>query len=155
MTSAIAVIVAISVTCALAWAYFTAQRLNRLHIRTDAAFAQLMSTLDRRDSLIAALEPELKAHAVTSLSIPGNPEKLEERARADALMTQQLRGRQLAPEIIDAAARVDLAVRFYNDAVTSTRALRTRPLVRYLHLGGTAKLPRYYEVEEASETTDM
>ena len=28
------------------WALFTAQRLNSLHIRTDAALAQLEATLD-------------------------------------------------------------------------------------------------------------
>ena len=30
------------------WALFTAQRLNSLHIRTDASLAQLQAALDRR-----------------------------------------------------------------------------------------------------------
>ena len=42
--------------------------------------------------------------------------------------------------------RQELAHRFYNDAVTTTRALRTRPLVRFFRLGGTAPLPNYFEL---------
>ena len=40
----IVIVVALLVALA-AWAYFTAQRLNRLHIRVDAALAQLLSLI--------------------------------------------------------------------------------------------------------------
>ncbi|SQG64801.1 putative secreted protein [Corynebacterium renale] len=144
----LAIVLAVVVTMLAAWAYFTAQRLNRLHIRTDSALAQLMSALDRRDALVAALEPGLRELAQSSLSIPGAPEFVEAKAKADSDLKTQLQTRPVAADIVDASARVELAARFYNDAVTSTRALRTRPLVRFLHLGGTAQLPRYFDVNE-------
>jgi 8-oxo-dGTP pyrophosphatase MutT (NUDIX family) len=54
----------------------------------------------------------------------------------------------LVAELADAEARVLLARRFHNDAVRDTLALRDRPLVRLLHLGGTAALPTYFEIAE-------
>ncbi len=41
-----------------------------------------------------------------------------------------------------------LARRFHNDAVRDTLPLRERPMVRLLHLGGTAALPSYFEIAE-------
>jgi 8-oxo-dGTP pyrophosphatase MutT (NUDIX family) len=54
----------------------------------------------------------------------------------------------LVAEVADAEARVLLARRFHNDAVRDTLALRERPLVRWLHLGGTAAMPTYFEIAE-------
>mgnify|MGYP002651203485 CR=1 FL=1 len=45
------------------WALFTAQRLNSLHIRTDASLAQLQAALDRRAAVTAAVAPGLAALA--------------------------------------------------------------------------------------------
>ena len=47
--------------------------------------------------------------------------------------------------LADAERRIQLAHRFYNEAVSDTRALRLRPAVRLFHLGGTAKLPEYFD----------
>lgn len=55
---------------------------------------------------------------------------------------------QLVAELADAEARVLIARRFHNDAVRDTLALRTRRPVRWLHLGGTAPLPTYFEIAE-------
>ena len=46
MTIEIALIVFILIIVG-SWALFTAQRLNSLHIRTDASLAQLQAALDR------------------------------------------------------------------------------------------------------------
>ncbi len=54
----------------------------------------------------------------------------------------------LVAELADAEARVLLARRFHNDAVRDTLALRERPAVRVLRLGGTAALPSYFEIAE-------
>ena len=51
-----------------------------------------------------------------------------------------------ARTLADAHTRVELAMRFYNDAVSDTRTLRLRPLVRFFHLGGHASPPEYFEV---------
>ncbi len=55
---------------------------------------------------------------------------------------------RLVAEMADAEARVLLARRFHNDAVRDTVALRERPMVRWLHLGGTAPMPTYFEIAE-------
>ena len=54
----------------------------------------------------------------------------------------------MVAELADAEARVLLARRFHNDAVRDTLALRERPAVRMLRLGGTAALPTYFEIAE-------
>jgi hypothetical protein len=41
-----------------------------------------------------------------------------------------------------------IARRFHNDAVRDTLALRGRRPVRWLHLGGTAPTPMYFEIVE-------
>ena len=59
----------------------------------------------------------------------------------------------LVAELADAEARVLLARRFHNDAVRDTLALRERPAVRVLRLGGTAALPTYFEIAEGGEVS--
>src|SRR4029078_9741485 len=59
----------------------------------------------------------------------------------------------LVAELADAEARVLLARRFHNDAVRDTPALRERPAVRGLRLGGTAALPTYFEIAERAEAS--
>jgi 8-oxo-dGTP pyrophosphatase MutT (NUDIX family) len=59
----------------------------------------------------------------------------------------------LVAELADAEARVLLARRFHNDAVRDTLALRERPSVRVLRLGGTAALPTYFEIAERAEAS--
>ncbi|HNM86799.1 MAG TPA: NUDIX domain-containing protein, partial [Mycobacterium sp.] len=54
----------------------------------------------------------------------------------------------LVAELADAEARVVLARRFHNDAVRDTLALRERPAVRLLRLGGHAPRPAYFEIAE-------
>ena len=63
----------------------------------------------------------------------------------------------LVAELADAEARVLLARRFHNDAVRDTLALRERPAVRLLRLGGTAALPTYFEIAERARrgTSDV
>ena len=50
--------------------------------------------------------------------------------------------------LADAEGRIHLAHRFYNEAVSDTRALRLRPAVKWLRLGGTAKLPEFFELSQ-------
>ncbi|KQB86502.1 hypothetical protein [Corynebacterium lowii] len=151
------IVLAVVLTMAVAWAYFTAQRLNRLHIRTDSALQNLQASLDRRASLVEALIPEAAAPARELLSVDYSMYSLDRRALLEARLEESLAkvasspSRSLPPQVVDASARVGLAWRFYNDAVTDTRALRTRPVVRALRLGGTAPLPVYFELPHAPE----
>ena len=56
MTIEIALVLFLLIIVGL-WALFTAQRLNSLHIRTDASLAQLQAALDRRAAVTAAVAP--------------------------------------------------------------------------------------------------
>jgi hypothetical protein len=140
------------------------RRLDRLHVRTDAARAGLESALERR--AVAALAV---ADAVASTRTG--------RERADALRravaaargargvdreaAENVLGRALAAfdraglpshvleELVDAEQLLILARRVHNDAVRDTRGLRSRRLVRWLHLAGTAPMPEYFEIADA------
>ena len=52
------------------WSYFTAARLNRLHIRTDSARLTLEGALHARAMLIATLRPDLKKQADRVSRVP-------------------------------------------------------------------------------------
>lgn len=140
------ILLAVLLTAALLWGYFTAQRLNRLHIRTDAALASLQAALDRRAAVIAALVPETRELASAAEDVALVHGDFGERTSRERALSQALV--PLAPhppQLIDADVRAQLAHRFYNDAVADTRALRLRPLVRAFRLGGTAPLPEFFE----------
>ena len=141
-------LIAVLITAVLLWAYFTAQRLNRLHIRTDSSRKALGAALDRRAALVGALVPGSAEAARRAEAIPLVYQRFEERARAEREISEIiLRQPTPIPEALtDAATRVEMAHRFYNEAVTDTRGLRTRVAVRVFRLGGTAPLPEYFEL---------
>lgn len=132
------------------WALFTAQRLNSLHIRTDAALAQLEATLDRRAAVVSALAPELAGIAARAESTDLAQGHFDERATRERELSAAIQQRfESRPALLaDAEGRIHLAHRFYNEAVSDTRALRLRPAVKLLRLGGTAKLPEFFELSQ-------
>ncbi len=161
----LALVAAIVITVGV-WAYTTANRLDRLHVRTDQARHALDAALARR-AVVA------RSVATTISGLGGDPELVEQARRLVALADRAERVNwrdreavenqlaaalsavdiallppQLVAELADAEARVLIARRFHNDAVRDTLALRTRRLVRTLHLGGTAPLPTYFEIAE-------
>ncbi|MEJ5996871.1 hypothetical protein [Corynebacterium sp. H130] len=144
VTALCAAVLAIVLTLFACWAYFTAQRLNRLHIRVDAALLSLSAALDRRAALIEALEPSAAGYAHRAQDIALEPALFDDRAAAERQMMAA--SASTHPSIIDACTRVQLAQRFYNDAVRDTRSLRLRPGVRAFRLGGTAPLPVFFEL---------
>ncbi|MDO4908457.1 MAG: hypothetical protein Q3962_01220 [Corynebacterium sp.] len=137
------------------WAYFTAQRLHRLHIRTDAARASLEAALNRRGAVIATLHPELASKARAAEAVGLEYQNFDARIQKERELLDSVPGltasstaldKNIPAPLAEAQARVLLTHRFYDAAVTDTRALRTRPLIRLFHLGGTAKLPEYFEL---------
>ncbi|UGT64863.1 NUDIX hydrolase [Nocardia asteroides] len=148
------------------WAYATANRLDRLHVRNDQSWAALESALARRAVVARAValaiagpvsDPARTEQARRLTALAGRAERAEraEREVAEnrlgaalaAIDIEHLRP-QLISELADAEARVLIARRFHNDAVRDTLALRTRRPVRWLHLGGTAPPPTYFEIPE-------
>jgi 8-oxo-dGTP pyrophosphatase MutT (NUDIX family) len=161
---ALAVLVVVILMVA-AWAYQTAHRLDRLHVRYDLSWQALDGALARR---------AVVARAVAVEAYGGGPDGRRLAALADAAERAPRTSREaaenelsaalavvdpvslpvaLVAELADAEARVLLARRFHNDAVRDTLALRERPAVRMLSLGGTAALPTYFEIAERAEST--
>lgn len=140
-----------------------ARRLDRLHVRVDAARAGLVSVLDRRAAVVRAVAAApsavvpasdrraLRAAArVAEGAGSGAAREVAENDLARVLgrvRPSALPG-DLAAELADADARVVVARRVHNDAVRDTRALRGRRMVRVLHLAGTAAFPRYFDIVE-------
>lgn len=160
LTTVAWILAAIALTIVVAWAYFTARRLDRLHIRLDRSRDALQAALDRRCAVVAATVPSLAAAARATEEARLTPSDLNSRLERERELGARLaalgpgshepapaHGERLSQdavrELFDADTRVLLALRFYNDAVADTRALRLRPSVRTLHLGGTAALPEY------------
>jgi hypothetical protein len=56
---------------------------------------------------------------------------------------------ELLAEVEAAAHQVFLARKFYNDAVSETRAARRRPLARVLRLAGKAGTPEFFEMDDS------
>lgn len=167
MTTALlvaAVAVLVLVLAVAGWAYQTANRLDRLHVRYDLSWQALDAALARR---------AVVARAVAAQAYGDDPRGRRLRALADAAERAPRAQREtaenelsaglalvdpttlptpLVAELADAEVRVLLARRFHNDAVRDTLALRERPLARWLRLGGRAPLPTYFEIVERAET---
>lgn len=128
------------------WASGMAGRLNRLHIRTDSARVSLEGALRARSSVIAALQPELGQDVSHVNRVALRATDMGARSEAENELLSELNGKVWSnPSFLESSAKVDLAARFYNDAVSDTLSVRSRPLVRALRLAGRAPLPEYYE----------
>jgi hypothetical protein len=166
-----AVIVIVSYGLRIFW---TAQRLDRLHARVDAAGAALDAQLVRRAAaLLWAAEAPV---AVTGLASDARAQ-CEDAARAalevpgGVLGGQAALGRQAAEnavgsmlavvaqtsmgmhparvgELREVIARVQVARRFFNDAVRDTRSLRSRRMVRILRLAGHRHMPEFFDIDD-------
>jgi 8-oxo-dGTP pyrophosphatase MutT (NUDIX family) len=146
------------------WAFQTANRLDRLHVRYDLSWQALDGLLARRAVVARAVAvdaygggPDGKRLAALADAAERAPRTAREAAENElsaalALVAPASLPVALVAELADAEARVMLARRFHNDAVRDTLALRERPAVRILRLGGTAALPTYFEIAERAET---
>ncbi|MCA2321945.1 NUDIX hydrolase [Mycobacterium intracellulare] len=156
---AVAVLVAVLAVFG-AWAYRTANRLDRLHVRYDLSWQALDGALARRAVVARAVAidayggaSEGRRLAALADAAEGAPRPARETCENElsaalAAVDPASLPAGLIAELADAEARVVLARRFHNDAVRDTLALAERPLVRLFHLGGTAGLPSYFEIVE-------
>jgi 8-oxo-dGTP pyrophosphatase MutT (NUDIX family) len=164
MTSTFLLVIALAVLVAVllafgGWAYQTANRLDRLHVRYDLSWQALDGALARRAVVARAVAAassaakQLEALADAAERAPRQDREACENTLSAALASVDPSSvpAGLIAELADAEARVLLARRFHNDAVRDTLALRERRLVRLLRLGGTAALPSYFEIAERSQ----
>ena len=118
------------------------RRLDRLHVRVDAARAGLGLALERRWAAAERADP-----TVTVLARGG---EVHENALGRRLAALDRAGLSLdvRAELAEAEQLLALARRVHNDAVRDTLALRSRRLARWLHLAGTAPMPTYFEIAD-------
>ena len=164
----LAVVVAILLTM---WVTFTLTRLDRLHARVDAAEAALDAQLVRRaaavrhlaDAPASRLTPaeraaygtaaqRIVAHGAVDVPATSGRRQGVENAMGRAVTELLALPGPLDPaaegELREAAARVLIARRFYNDAVRDTRALRGRRMPRLLHLAGHRAEPDFFDIDD-------
>lgn len=147
-----------------------AGRLDRLHVRVDAACDALDAQLVRRTA--AALElahaglldpatsvllaeeaygaqtAEPSARARSESELTGALHASMPDAQTVGLIASSTRGAELLESLRASCAQVVLARRFYNEAVRATQGLRDRRLVRWLRLAGTAPYPRVFDMDD-------
>ncbi len=158
-----AVILAIVLTT---WITFTLTRLDRLHARVDAAQAAMDAQLVRRAAALQHLaempgsgvpEPaarQLAEVAAIALAVGSTDRQVAENQVGHAITElAEFRDRlppEAANELSEAATRVLIARRFFNDAVRDTRTLRARRMPRLLHLAGRRELPQFFDIDDTS-----
>ncbi|GAA4420147.1 hypothetical protein GCM10023148_19830 [Actinokineospora soli] len=133
----------------------TANRLDRLHVRTDAAWAALDATLARRAVVARAVAGvlgvvDLRAVAERAETAPRVSREDAENALTAALseVDRTVLPKALADELADAEYRLVIARRVYGDAVRDTLVQRRRRVVRWFKLAGGAPRPDYFEIAE-------
>ena len=139
------------------WLTSTARRLDSLHKRVDYMLMALEGALQRRAAVVCVLHPQARAaahhaaHYELDNSVAGS---MQRRADAEAEMVG------LVPEdvwdnrdLVEAQIRLDLAIRFYNEAVQAACSVRQRFWVRTLRLGGYAPLPQVYPIVDTDDDT--
>jgi hypothetical protein len=153
---------AVAVTVVLfVWVSWTATRVDRLHGRTALARSALDSALVRRAAALQALashssaelgparEARLLALAAASLDAGDSTREAVENDLSRALRAIPAGAEPaLLADLTDAARRVALARRFYNDAVRDTVSLRRGRVPRLFRLGGAEPLPAFFEIDD-------
>jgi hypothetical protein len=158
-----AVLLAILLT---SWVTFTLTRLDRLHARVDAAQAAMDAQLVRRAAALQHLVDmpssgvpeqaarELARVAGVALTLPLGDRQVAEnqvgRAISELAALRDRLPAEAANELSEAATRVLIARRFFNDAVRDTRTLRARRMPRLLHLAGRRELPQFFDIDDTS-----
>lgn len=146
------------------WVTFTLTRLDRLHARVDAAQAALDAQLVRRAAALQRVAEasrtlpagERARYEVLALDALGASGAGPRRAAENALgrgLAQLLAGnslpREAAEELRETATRVEVARRFYNDAVRDTRTLRGRRMPRLFRLAGRREMPQFFDIDDS------
>ena len=159
MTTVIVVVLVLLLLIAALRLWLTANRLDRLHVRTEAAWSALEGALARRIVATRAVAAaggldQGQAEQLRRLADVADHADRAHRADAENDLSRALSTipaasePELAAELADAAERVVLARRFYNDAVRDTRALRAVLFTRVFGLAGRAAMPDYFEIAE-------
>ncbi len=148
------------------WVQLRANRLDRLHVRTDSAALGLVAALERRAVVARAIAAVLPAAAGVDLRATADAAERASSADREAAENEltsalvalaDLPGfdlpADLRAELVDAEQRVRISRQVHNEAVRDTLALRGTRLARWFRLAGTAREPHYFEIAEDSMTS--
>lgn len=149
-----------------------AGRLDRLHLRIEAARNALELQLSRRSGVVQEIAGSGVLDPATSVVLGESataarvvePDDLDEVSVVESELTGALVVAFSDPEDVEAldeasdvrmsdvletaCRRVQLARRFHNDAVRACLAIRERRLVRWFRLAGHTPLPRSVELDD-------
>jgi hypothetical protein len=132
----------------VAYATWTAKRLDRLHRRVDAARGALDRQLRLRAEAASALgrSPQLRDAAANALTCG---ELDHDREAAESALSRALDGvGDIDPTLADLAVRAAIARRFHNDTVRDALVVRQRRIVRWFRLAGSARMPTFFEMDD-------
>lgn len=159
----VVVLLAAALVAIAVWAFRTANRLDRLHVRCDLSWQSLDAALARRAVVARAIaadtyrdSPEGSRLTVLADAAERAPRHSRENCENELSAALSLVNPEDVPpalvaELAEAESRLMLGRRFHNDAVRDTLALRERRPVRWLRLGGHAPLPTYFEIAERAQ----
>jgi hypothetical protein len=141
---------------------WTASRMDRLHARTDTARAALDAQLVRRAAAALEVAGQHGIEPLRRAASAGYHSEVADRAEAESALSEALRAALVESRLPDpakqmlteAAGRVVLARRFYNDAVRDTQAFRRRRVVRLLRLTGHAQEPQFFDIDDTPPVAD-
>ncbi len=150
------VVAALLVIMSTAWLTWTAGRLDRMHLRCEAARSALDAALARRCALSIELaggglgDPASALLVLDAAMGARDGSAGESRWQAESDLTAALHSIELPDagrwpvvvDLVEAARRVSMARRIHNDLVATTMLLRQRRRVRWFHLAGRAPAPR-------------
>ncbi len=168
--TAIVVLVLVAILLYGLYLSWTATRLDRLHVRLDAARVALDAQLVRRSAatlelarsgLLDVATAVILATAARSAQIATE----DEREPAESALTRDLRaafddppqveqlrqtpeGADLLHELGASMRRVQLARRFHNESVRAVRQIRGYRRVRYFRLAGRAPDKPTFEIDD-------
>jgi hypothetical protein len=156
-------VAAVVVLLLLAWTTWTLTRLRRLEARVDRAWTALDTQLQRRAGLAgelvrdhpAALGAD-RAGRLTAAADAARTPPSGDRELAENALGRELRElpadlgvpAALREDLAGTATRLQLARRFYNDAVRDTRELRRRRFPRLVRLHARRPLPRFFDIDD-------
>jgi len=166
-------IVVLAVLALVLWSFYVswrASRLDRLHNRVEAARTALDLALVRRASAASELASSGQLDPATSLLLADAVRRArdapaDERDLAESDLTSALRATigdpearkelaadsgtaELVAEVEEAAQRVFIARKFYNDLAGRTAYARHRPLAKVLRLYGSALEPAFFDMDD-------
>ncbi len=146
------------------WCFWTAGRLDRMHLRVEAARAALLTQLQHRASVATELAIgglEDPASSVLLLAAARTARESGSGGAADQWLVQSeltamlmaldlpaVEEEPLVSELADAARKAALARRIHNDVAATTRSLHRRRRVRWFHLAGHAVAPEMIDFDD-------